>query len=300
MSSSVSFWTTSRERGPITPRCGIDGVIHSNSASRPCHSLPEVLVVVPAVGHHPAVVLLRGVEHGPVVHHQPVGIEERAVAHLPDLEPERVVAERPLGGPQRVGSAELPLVQRRDVPHRHVVADRGVLLRDVAEPLEPHPPAVLDVRTALRGGHLVERGPDRFVLAHRASGSTKPHPPTGLNGRSSARQVSCARASLASRRALLASPLASRRTSAAARRARQATPGLPSVSHGGEEEAAEHRDVLEEVDPLLGLLLRGPAPPRSGGRPRWSAPAWRRARRPRAGGSGRWPAAAPRRPGRRR
>ena len=169
-SSSVSFWTTSRERGPITPRCGIDGVIHSNSASRPSTSSPKY-----SSWSRPLVITQQwsscaGVEHGPVVHHQPVGIEERAVAHLPDLEPERVVAEHPLGGPQRVGSAELPLVQRRDVPHRHVVADRGVLLRDVAEPLEPHPPAVLDVRTALRGGHLVERGLDRFVLAHRASG----------------------------------------------------------------------------------------------------------------------------------
>ncbi len=34
----MSFWTTSRERGPITPRWGIVGVIHSKRASRPSTS----------------------------------------------------------------------------------------------------------------------------------------------------------------------------------------------------------------------------------------------------------------------
>ncbi len=165
-SSSVSFWTTSRERGPMTPRWGIDGVTHSNSASRSATSSVKNSCVLAAVGHHPAVVVLGGVEDRRVVHHQPLGVEERAVPRLPDREPQRVVAEHPLDGPQRVGTAELPLVQRRDVPHGDVVTDRGVLLRDVAEPLEPHPAAVLGVRAALRGGDLVECGRDRLVVAH--------------------------------------------------------------------------------------------------------------------------------------
>ena len=51
-------------------------------------------------------------------------------------------------------------------------------------------------------------------------------------------------------RACLARCRASRRTSRAARRARQATPGLPSVSTPAMQQPADHRDVLEEVDPL--------------------------------------------------
>jgi hypothetical protein len=35
MSASVNDCTTSRERGPITPRCGIFGAIHSNPTSKP-------------------------------------------------------------------------------------------------------------------------------------------------------------------------------------------------------------------------------------------------------------------------
>src|SRR5262249_1367622 len=49
------------------------------------------------------------------------------------------------------------------VPDRDVAPDRVVLLGGVAEPLQPHPPAVLDMGAALRCGHLVERGPDAFV-----------------------------------------------------------------------------------------------------------------------------------------
>ena len=110
-SSSVSFWTTSRERGPITPMWGIDGVIHSTFASRPSNRSPKnsswslPLVITQQWPSRPVLNTVASSTS------QPVGIDERAVARLPDLEPEHVVAERPLDAPERVGSAELPLVQ---------------------------------------------------------------------------------------------------------------------------------------------------------------------------------------------
>ena len=68
---------------------------------------------------------------------------------------------------------------------------------------------------------------------------------------------------------------------------------LPLGVAGGDHQPAEHRDVLEEVDALLGRARPGRAPPRTGGRPPWSAPASPPARRPRGAAPGRWPAPAP-------
>ena len=61
---------------------------------------------------------------------------------------------------------------------------------------------------------------------------------------------------------------------------------------GGEHQAAEHAEVLEEVDALLGALASRPPPPRTGGRPGWSAPGCRRAGPTRAAGTARSRASA--------
>ena len=86
---------------------------------------------------------------------------------------------------------------------------------------------------------------------------------------------------------------ASRRASAAARRARHARPGLALGVDTGEQQAAHHRDVLEEVDLLVALGWPGPSPPSSGARRAWSAPARRPARSRRGAARGRWPARRP-------
>ena len=96
-------------------------VMASISTSSPAVAVGEVLGVPRSVGHHPDPVLEP--VHGAVVDHQPVVVAEGAVADLPDVEAEDVVGVHPLGGGQRVGTAELPLVERRDVPHAEVVAD---------------------------------------------------------------------------------------------------------------------------------------------------------------------------------
>ena len=106
----------------------------------------------------------------------------------------------------------------------------------------------------------------------------------------------CARApraaSLASRRAVRALRRVPVVAWCAACCARQASPGLALGVDGGEHQAAEHAEVLEEVDALLGPPRRRPPPPRTGGRPGWSAPGCRRAGPTRAAGTARSRAAA--------
>jgi hypothetical protein len=107
------------------------------------------------------------VEYRAVVDHEPFVVEERPVARLPGGEADGVVAEHVLRCTKRVGSPEVPLVEGRDVPDGDVVTNRRVLLLDVAEPLGPHPSAVLHVASALRSDDVVERALDRLLFAHR-------------------------------------------------------------------------------------------------------------------------------------
>jgi hypothetical protein len=120
-------------------------------------------------------VLAAGVVDGPVVYHEPVGVQERPVSDLSHLQVRGIVREHVLRRPTGVRAAELPLVQRRHVPHGDIVTSGLVLLADVAEALEPQPAAVGDVGPALRRGDLVERGPDRVFLRHVVA------PPSGLS-----------------------------------------------------------------------------------------------------------------------
>jgi hypothetical protein len=144
--------------------------------------------MVLAVRHDPAVVLAAGVVDGPVVDHEAVVVQERAVANLPYLQARCVVREDVLRRPPRIRTAEVPLVERRHVPHGDIVARRLVLLPHVAEPLEPQPAAVGDMAATLRLSDGVERRLDGLVLTHpdlhRRLTSGRAHPDTALTGRS--------------------------------------------------------------------------------------------------------------------
>ena len=120
----------------------------------------KVLGVVRAVGHHPDPVL-QPVD-GAVVDHQSVGVAERAVADLPDIETEDVVGVHALGGSQRVGPPELPLVERRDVPYAEVIPNGPVLTVGIAEAIGPEPAALLHEGRPQGGGGLVEGAADRL------------------------------------------------------------------------------------------------------------------------------------------
>jgi hypothetical protein len=102
---------------------------------------------------------VRGVtEHRAVVHEQPVLVDERAVAHLAVPHPQDVVRVHALGGLERVGTLERPLVQRREVPHADALAHRAVLRLDVAEARDPQPARLLLVSDGGDGGDRVEGG----------------------------------------------------------------------------------------------------------------------------------------------
>ncbi len=102
-----------------------------------------------------------------VVDHQPVGVHERAVAHLPGSDPRQVVREPPLDQTGRIRTRHLVLHRREQVPQPGRRADGLVLVaRGVAHRHGPGPAVLpddlrsrgdLDVvqrRAALFVGHL--------------------------------------------------------------------------------------------------------------------------------------------------
>ena len=97
-------------------------------------------------------------EHGAVVDHEPVLVDERAVANLAVPHADDVVRVHALGGLEGLGPAELPLVQGREVPHAHPLAHRPVLGVDVAVVRDPEPPGFLHEAGRLGRRDRVERG----------------------------------------------------------------------------------------------------------------------------------------------
>ena len=141
-------------------------------------------------------------------------------------------------------------------------------------------------RTVARTGAPARSAP----ATGRAHGRERSAAGRSRTGRAAVRRAAVARApraaSLASRRAVrAAAPGARRRVLRGVLRA----PGEARLAlgvDGGEHQAAEQAEVLEEVDALLGPPRRRPSPPRTGGRPGWSAPGCRRAGPTRAAGTG--------------
>src|SRR2546428_1894655 len=100
--------------------------------------LLEVLEIRVESGDHPGVLVVEA-EDRAVSDHLSVGVAERRIADLAARKAEHVVREDPIGGAQRVRSAEVPLAQRRLVPDADTLANRPVLGDGIAEVVGPEP-----------------------------------------------------------------------------------------------------------------------------------------------------------------
>ena len=105
----------------------------------PVDDLLEVRQVGIERRDHPSVLVVE-LEHRAVADHLPAVVAERRVAHLPDFETDHVVGEDPIGGTERVRSAEVPFAQRRLVPDASILPDGPVLCDGVTEVVGPLPP----------------------------------------------------------------------------------------------------------------------------------------------------------------
>ena len=141
------------------------------------------------VGEDPDVVV--GVlEHRPVVDHQAVVVGERAVPDLSRCLAQDVGREHRLHRGGGVGTRDVPLHQRVDVPDRGALGDRRVAGGRVAEPGGPQPPVVVPERRALRDLDVVQDRVHR--LAHGA------HPIACGNGQDRRAPSRCSTASWSS------------------------------------------------------------------------------------------------------
>ena len=104
-----------------------------------------------------ALLVVAGVVDGAVAEHLAALVAERAVAHLADREAGHVAREAVVGGGQRVGTAEEPLLERRLVPQADRLAHRVVLPGGIAEVGDPVPALPLRELAAHAALDRVER-----------------------------------------------------------------------------------------------------------------------------------------------
>ena len=119
--------------------------------------LAEPVLQIRGVDHDP-VLLVRVLVHVAVVDHEPVGVDERPVAHLAGAHARQVVREPALDQPAGVRPRDLVLDRGEEVPQTRGGTDRLVLvLGRVAHGHGPWPPVLPDDVGPRRGLDIVQR-----------------------------------------------------------------------------------------------------------------------------------------------